>query len=347
MLKNGYQNFMDKIFLNAIAGKNMGRPPVWMMRQAGRYHAHYQQMKAKYTFEEMCFNSSLAAEVALAPVLDFGFDCAILFSDILFILKALSQNVSFEDGPPRFDFYLTDDEGFKNYKYVDVKDVLSFQVEAIKKTIEILPENITMLGFVGGIATLFHFASGNFLQPNVNRDGLKTEAMLLKFSDIILDSLLQNMLMQSNAGAEVICIFDSSLNVNVPFFETYKTVLRNLILEFRKQSTTPVMYYVKHSEMSQILFLESIGISLIGIDETVNLMDVLSSTSVAIQGNFNNTFMTLPEKECKTKMLEYFEMIKSIPQNGRTRHINTLGHGVLKESLSCNIHEFVRLNSVI
>ena len=76
-------------FQNALARKPQSVPPIWLMRQAGRYHKHYQALRARHSFMDLCKQPELAAEVALGPVLDFGFDAAILFSDLLFPLEAL------------------------------------------------------------------------------------------------------------------------------------------------------------------------------------------------------------------------------------------------------------------
>src|ERR1044071_270057 len=87
------------LFRQAIAGENKGRPPIWMMRQAGRYHAHYQAMKQKHTFLELCRTPELACEVTMGPIHDFDFDAAILFSDILFPLEVLGVPLDFAPGP--------------------------------------------------------------------------------------------------------------------------------------------------------------------------------------------------------------------------------------------------------
>ena len=86
-------------FYNALNKIPQSTPPIWFMRQAGRYHSHYQQLKLKYTFEELCKNAELAAEVACGPVEEFDFDVAILFSDILFVLEGLGLELKFKPGP--------------------------------------------------------------------------------------------------------------------------------------------------------------------------------------------------------------------------------------------------------
>src|SRR5712672_4159429 len=91
----------------ALARRNTGRPPVWFMRQAGRYHRHYQRLRARHEFIDLCKQPELAAQVTMGPIDDFDFDAAILFSDLLFPLEALGFGLSYDDGPPKLDGSLT------------------------------------------------------------------------------------------------------------------------------------------------------------------------------------------------------------------------------------------------
>src|SRR2546428_7133565 len=93
-------------FQNALARRPQSTPPIWLMRQAGRYHKHYQALRAKYSFMDLCKRPELAAEVALGPVLDFDFDAAILFSDLLFPLEALGMGLEYTDQGPQHEWKL-------------------------------------------------------------------------------------------------------------------------------------------------------------------------------------------------------------------------------------------------
>ena len=89
----------NKLFLNSINNIPQSTPPIWFMRQAGRYHSHYKEFKKKYSFEELCKNPELSSEIACGPINEFDFDIAILFSDILFALEGLGMSLKFEPGP--------------------------------------------------------------------------------------------------------------------------------------------------------------------------------------------------------------------------------------------------------
>src|SRR6266571_5759543 len=95
-------------FQNALARRPQSVPPIWLMRQAGRYHQHYQALRQKHSFMDLCKQPELAAEVALGPVLDFDFDAAILFSDLLFPLEALGMGLEYADNGPQLEWQLNE-----------------------------------------------------------------------------------------------------------------------------------------------------------------------------------------------------------------------------------------------
>ena len=175
------------------------------MRQAGRYHSHYQNLKKKYSFEQLCKTPELAAEVAYGPVKEFDFDVAILFSDILFILEGLGLGLKFNPGPI-FSQYITKDN-FKNFSDLDKAfNHLNFQADALKLTREMLPKSKSLIGFVGGPWTLLRFATGK------TKEKLQYEDFHMEYmKNVILPLLEMNIGLQLKSGAEIVMIFDSSL----------------------------------------------------------------------------------------------------------------------------------------
>jgi uroporphyrinogen decarboxylase len=131
-------------------------PPVWFMRQAGRYHSHYQGIKKNSDFMTMCKNPELACEVTLGPIQDFGFNAAILFSDLLFPLEQLGMGLSYHSGPPTLEWHLEKVEDVQKLKVVSPgKEFYKFQGDACKLLRERLPKDVTLLGFVGAPFTLY------------------------------------------------------------------------------------------------------------------------------------------------------------------------------------------------
>src|SRR5438105_11378267 len=119
-------------FQNALARRAQPTPPIWLMRQAGRYHKHYRALRAKHSFMDLCKQPELAAEVALGPVLDFGFDAAILFSDLLFPLEALGTGLEYPDRRPQLDCKLDADSIAKLRSVDDACPYLLFQGDALR-----------------------------------------------------------------------------------------------------------------------------------------------------------------------------------------------------------------------
>ena len=125
-------------FHNALHRKEQSIPPIWMMRQAGRYHSHYQQLKQKYTFEQLCREPDLACEVTLGPIQEFDFDAAILFSDILFPLDFLGMELSFSPGPV-FEKNLTKSM-LDNIQISAFEEYIQFQHQALQNIRSALPQ---------------------------------------------------------------------------------------------------------------------------------------------------------------------------------------------------------------
>src|SRR5438128_4996904 len=119
---------------NALARAPQTTPPIWLMRQAGRYHSHYQQLRRQHSFMDLCKMPELAAEVALGPVLDFDFDAAILFSDLLFPLEALGMGLEYTDQGPQLEWKLDPKSVSALRSIDDAWPHLLFQGEAMRAT---------------------------------------------------------------------------------------------------------------------------------------------------------------------------------------------------------------------
>ncbi len=145
-------------FENAIRKIPQATPPVWMMRQAGRYHKHYQALRAKHSFMELCKRPELAAEVALGPIEDFDFDVSILFSDLLFPLEVLGMGLEYKDTGPELGWSLEKGSLAKLAPVETAIRGLEFQAEAVSLTRKRLPSEKSLIGFVGGPWTLYVYA---------------------------------------------------------------------------------------------------------------------------------------------------------------------------------------------
>ena len=292
-------------FYNALHQISQSTPPIWFMRQAGRYHSHYQQLKLKYTFEELCKNSELAAEVACGPVEEFDFDVAILFSDILFVLEGLGLELEFNPGP-----IFKEELNLKNYKkFNDIDraiDHMTFQSDAIKFTRQKLAKNKSLIGFVGGLWTILRFATGQ------NKEKKNFQNFYIDFMETtLLEVIKKNIKLQLDAGAEVVMIFDSGISsLDNEFFRgKYQLLLKNISNSFPNK----VGYYVRgrnYSEISNLLDLPFAGI---GVDSGIELKNFfLNSKFGFVQGNFNEKHLLLDSKELENKLHVFSENMRNI-----------------------------------
>ena len=149
----------NKKLSNAIKNIPQSTPPIWFMRQAGRYHSHYQSLRKKHTFIELCKTPSLAAEVAMGPINDFDYDVAILFSDILFPLESLGLELDYAPGPA-FNRFLNENDLSVPISSSEILESNKFQAEALNITRNLLPGNKSLVGFVGGPWTLLSYGLG-------------------------------------------------------------------------------------------------------------------------------------------------------------------------------------------
>ena len=215
----------NKKFSNAINNVPQKVPPIWFMRQAGRYHSHYQKLRKINSFVELCKTPDLAAEVAMGPIDDFDYDVAILFSDILFHLEGLGLPLKFNPGP-KFEWNLDEDNWVDHKNTIEAGNFLKFQKKAIQVTRESLKHNKSLIGFVGGPWTLLNYAVGD-------------EEVSLEFKHMYLQKVFIPLLQYSikdqlEAGADAVMIFDSGLeNIHKSFFDNqYCALLKQLAENF-------------------------------------------------------------------------------------------------------------------
>ena len=319
-------------FYNALNQISQSTPPIWFMRQAGRYHSHYQQLKLKYTFEELCKNSELAAEVACGPVEEFDFDVAILFSDILFILEGLGLELEFNPGP-----IFKEELNLNNYKkFTDIDraiDHMTFQSDAIKFTRQKLAKNKSLIGFVGGLWTILRFATGQ------NKEKKNFQNFYIDFMETtLLEVIKKNIKLQLDAGAEVVMMFDSGISsLDNDFFRgKYKLLLKNISNSFPNK----VGYYARGKNYSEISYLSDLPFAGLGVDSGVELKHIFLNSKLGfVQGNFNENYLLLDSKELENKLHIFSENMKNIGNlNG---WVCGLGHGINKATPEKNVHLFI------
>lgn len=328
------------LFKNALARQPQKVPPIWFMRQAGRYHQHYQGLRKNHSFDELCKIPDLAAQVALGPVEDFDFDVAILFSDILYPLQALGMGLEYTDHGPRLGFQLTPANIQDLKAGEDVVSFMSFQKEALQKTRAILPNHKSLIGFIGGPWTLFVYAvegshAGSLTQSK------KLISLFPAFLKKMLPLLKENIRLQLDGGAEVVMIFDTAAGELSPL--DFRKWVQPVLQELCALAPGKIGYYSKNTQASyfnrEFLNLPWAGM---GFDHHWNLPNCFSlSQRGFVQGNFDQSMLFLDKAQFQESMGIYLENMKSLSVEERAGWVSGLGHGVLPKTPEENVRLFV------
>jgi len=325
-------------FQNALARRPQATPPIWLMRQAGRYHRHYQALRAKHSFMDLCKQPELAAEVALGPVLDFDFDAAILFSDLLFPLEALGMGLEYTDRGPQLGWKLDPDSISRLKSVDDAWPHLLFQGNAMRATRERLPDDRSLIGFVGGPWTLFVYAiEGTHKGPLINSKRLLH--LFPQFCDRLVPLLARNIQLQLDNGAEVVMIFDTAAGELSP--RLFKAQVVPPLRRLFAATGARVGYYSKGTQPAHLrdeLFAGDL-LAGIGVDHTWDIREAFDlSAHGFVQGNFDQSLLHATSDDLKKHLTDYLAPLKERDWPG---WICGLGHGVLPATPEDNVRLFV------
>lgn len=329
-------------FLAACKQRVLDRPPIWIMRQAGRYLPEYRALKEKYGFLQLVKTPELAAEVTLQPLKRFEFDAAIIFSDILIIPEALGQSYHFRDeGGIGMDFTLDTVDKIKKLDNSDIPGKLSYLGQAMRLTREAIGSNKALLGFGGAPWTLATYmveggSSQNFSkikslayeQPRV------FEELMKKISDALID-LFQ---LQIQAGADSIQIFDSWGNIcsGIDYWEFSLKWIKYIIDKLPKDF--PFILFAKGMAHHAENLLKT-GAKILSIDWTVNMQQLANSINIpfSIQGNLDPVLLNTTPELVRHNALKLLDQMQSYPG-----YIFNLGHGILPEAKIENVEALVQ-----
>jgi uroporphyrinogen decarboxylase len=329
-------------FVRVLKGGVEQVPPIWLMRQAGRYQASYQKLRQSHTFEDLCRVPDLAAEVALAPIREFDFDAAILFSDLLFPLEALGFGLSYASGPPK----LTGEISFDFVKaFRSLDDALArlvFQRDAMRTTRAILPADRGLLGFVGGPWTLFVYAMEGTHAGTLARSKAAFD-LYRAFADRMVPLLIENIRLQFEGGADVVMVLDTAAGELAP--GEFQSVTLPDLAQMAVAFPGALGYYAKGSTPDHVdnPAFGAIPWAGIGIDMTWDLAPRLArlGRTGILQGNFDPEHLRLPAAEFRRELDRYLTPLRALDAETRRGWICGLGHGVLQHTPEDNVRTFV------
>jgi uroporphyrinogen decarboxylase len=314
--------------LAALQCSPVDRPPVWLMRQAGRCLPEYRALKEKYTFRELIQVPDLAAEVTLQPVRRFKFDAAILFSDILVIPEALGQGFKFRDsGGVEMDYVVRDRNDLRRLNTQAITDRLQYVAGAIRCAKSELGRGTALLGFAGSPWTLANFMLEGG-SSGAHTKGLqlfrRDRALFDSLSEELTLAVVEFLQMQISAGVDAIQIFDSLGGLlPVEDFEAASGQWMRMIVS-ALNGKVPVIVYSKGTRNWKSLI--QTGAQVIGIDHEIDLAAAKQEvpTRVAMQGNLTPDLLASAEpKVVAAQTTRLLELMR-----GRDGYIFNLGHGV-------------------
>jgi uroporphyrinogen decarboxylase len=325
-------------FQNALVRRAQPTPPIWLMRQAGRYHRHYQALRQKYSFMDLCKRPELAAAVALGPVMDFDFDAAILFSDLLFPLEALGMGLEYTDRGPQLGWNLDGTTISQLRSIEDAWPHLLFQGEAVRATRELLPSDRSLIGFVGGPWTLFVYAVEGSHKGSLV-ESKKLLSLFPRFCETVVPLLTKNIGLQLDAGAEVVMIFDTAAGELSP--DIFKADVAPQLQALTAKDASRIGYYSKGTQAAHLrhpLFVDG-GLAGVGVDSRWDMSEALDFFPRGfVQGNFDQALLLCGTNELKQHLDRY---LRPLANQARPGWICGLGHGVLPGTPEDNVRLFV------
>lgn len=318
----------NDLFLKALRGETVSRPPVWMMRQAGRYLPEFIAIREKYDFFTRCRTPELASEITVQPIRRFGMDAAILFSDILVVPQAMNIPFEMKNGVgPYLPNPIRTQKDVDATIVPDIQESLGYVMDAVKMTKEMLNDDIPLIGFAGSPWTVFCYCiqgQGSksfdkakefcFTQP------IAAHQLLQKITDTSIAYLKEKV----KAGVDVVQIFDSWGGMLSPsdYQEFSWRYIKQIIDALHNEA--PVIAFGKGCWFALEEMTKS-NVSALGVDWTLSpkIARKLTNNSVTLQGNMDPSRLLSPPAEIKkivTQMINDF---------GKDKYIVNLGHGIL------------------
>ena len=322
---------MNDTFLQACRGEQTAYTPVWFMRQAGRYLPEYQKIRSKVSFLELCKTPELAAEVTLQPIDIFGFDAAILFSDILIPMEAMNLALEFHEGKgPLFAQPVRSQKAVDDLVVPVPEDQLAFVLETIRLLRATL--QVPLIGFAGAPFTLATY----LIEGGSSKVFLHTKKMIFQEPQLYHNLMAKitactsaYLQAQAKAGAQALQLFDSWVGILAPcdYEEFALPYVRSIISDLRATTDVPIIYFANNGSTLTKL-TTTVGADVLGFDWRLPLGEAIARVGRhAVQGNIDPLALFLPQKRLE-------ERIRSMLVEAREArgYIFNLGHGILPET---------------
>ncbi len=329
-------------FLDVLAGDAIWPPPLWLMRQAGRYLPEYREVRAKAgDFISLCLSPALAEEVTLQPIRKFGFDAAILFSDILILPMALGQGLRFAEGegprlPPLEDVGLL--------KPGRAAGVYAPVIETVSRLRQSLPKETALIGFAGGPATVACYMldgqGGGF--GRTRQLGYEHSGFVRDVLAVLVESTIEYLSAQINAGADCVMLFESWAGIFPP------SQFREFVIEPNRQicaalkARYPEVKIIGFPRLAGLMLAEyarDAGVDALGLDSVTGIAAAraVSPPGMVLQGNLDPLLLKLGGEPLEAALRALLDEVRGHP------HIVNLGHGITPDVPEAHVKRLVEL----
>jgi len=332
---------MTKTILRALAGEVLPVPPVWMMRQAGRYLPEYRATRAQAgDFLSLCYTPDLAAEVTLQPIRRYGFDAAILFADILLICQALGADLWFETGEgPRLSTITSAADLARLKGRDDIHATLAPVYETVRILSRELPRETTLIGFAGSpwtVATYMVAGRGTPDQGPAHALKAADRATFQALIDLLTEATVEYLSRQVEAGAEVVKLFDSwAGSLRGQDFDDFavKPAARIIAALKARHPGLPVIAFPREAGDRYIGFARATGADCVALDNSVSAEWAAAHVQVdgCVQGNLDPRHMVTGGQHLVDETKRIVRAFAKGP------HIFNLGHGITPDAKPANV----------
>ena len=335
---------MSHLLIDAAFGKEVKRPPIWIMRQAGRYMKEYHAIRKDIAFLDLCKNVDLATKVTMLPMDLLDVDAAILFSDILVTADAMGGKLDYIGGVgPTFSNPIASKKDLDTYTTPDVYDKLKYVYDIIKRIKNELGDTKPLIGFAGAPFTVASY----LIEGTSSRDLKNTKIMMYRDPELmhaIMEKLttvtIDYINMQIDAGVDAIQIFDSwAMHLAYNEFKEYSLNYIKRIVDALNRKNIPIIVFARGSSAFYQLLTET-GADVISVDWNANLADVQRhiGSNFAVQGNLDPYVLYGTKDIIKREAYRILDSMKEFPG-----FIFNLGHGVTPDMPFENVKYLVDL----
>ena len=310
--------------------------PVWLMRQAGRYLPEFREIrKLNPDFIKLCLNHSLAEEITLQPIKRFGFDAAIIFSDILMVPYGIGQTVQFKKnfGPNLGDLELSKLQNVTEKDFTENLSSVYKLMSNLKNSKDL--ENKDLIGFVGAPWTLLVYMINKISPKNGLSENFFKDEILINETLNLLDKFIKlHIENQIRAGATIIQIFDSWAGLIQKDFDKFLYNPTLSLVNHVKNLGVPVICFPRGIS-NYVEFTEIVRPSMINIDYNVDPKNLIKSLDIPVQGGLDPKVLLSGKENLKKQIRKYLEIFKDHP------YVFNLGHGILPETEVDMVYELV------